>query len=301
MGGGSSTIQDPEMQEKLKHQAEEKMKVGHLTREDFAYLANPQPMVWSDILFKVLKETPDSEDIKTEDGRTWLEAALNQKYSDAAWHDKMSDPETDELPERMTQDEFQALAVAGCSGGGGGGGRGGDGANAAQQSLRRRISVKCAKPGNAGITVKQLVEEENAEGEMEVDDEDVEDALAYVNGTNGRSRPSMVKKPMSKETVAKVHVELLKTMEFKEAFKLYDSDNDGKADAHDVYRVMVGQGEDVTFEQAQALMATIVEPGQAHFDFRGFCRMMREEGAEDDAESKANSEAADAPASAPEQ
>ena len=62
-------------------------------------------------------------------------------------------------------------------------------------------------------------------------DEDVEDALAYVNGTNGRSRPSMVKKPMSKETVAKVHVELLKTMEFKEAFKLYDSDNDGKADA----------------------------------------------------------------------
>ena len=293
-------IQDPEMQERLRGLAEAKMKDGVLTREDLTYLSNPQPMVWSDILFKVLKETPESDEIPTDVGRSWLEAALNMKYTDALWHDKMEDAETGEVPEKMSQDEFQALAVAGSSGGGGGGGAGG-GDSKNTQSLRRRISVKCAQPG-AGITVQELVQEENAEGDFAVDEADVEDALAYVNASNGgrSSRQSVIKKPMSKETVAKVHVELLKTMEFKEAFKLYDSDNDGKADAHDIYRVMVGQGEDITFEQAAELMATVVGPGETHFDFRGFCRMMREDGADDD-EDGADDEASAAPASAPEQ
>ena len=165
-------------------------------------------------------------------------------------------------------------------------------ATGALESLRRRISLRAAQAGAlgapVGVSIETVVEEENRGGGIHVERADVEEALAHVKDTNVkalmRRRSSTFRRPMTKDMVAKVHVELLKTREFKEAWKLYDRDGDGRADATDVYRVMVTQGEDITFEQALQLMATVCEPGESSIDFRGFCRLMRDDDDDDDDE-----------------
>lgn len=312
MGGGSSTIQDPVLAAKLRDQAEDAMKHGRLTRDDFGYLADPQPRVWADILFKVLMDKADSTTVPTDLARLWLETALNSKINDDVWKESIADGESGALATDIDRDEFVHLACT-LDRGNPNSPRLAVAAVAApspnQQSLRRRISVKCGMPGANGITVDELLEEENKEGDLQATKEDVEEALAYVKSATGQGRrASTFRKPMDKNIVAKVHMELLKTMEFKEAFKLYDSDNDGKANAQDIYRVMVSQGEDISYEQALELMCKVCEPGESNIDFRGFCRLMRdgeEEGGDDEHASGTNGKVADdaspAPAAAPAQ
>ena len=45
---------DPTRALRLRTQAEEALRAGRLHKDDFAYLSDPAPNVWADILFKVL-------------------------------------------------------------------------------------------------------------------------------------------------------------------------------------------------------------------------------------------------------
>ena len=188
MGGGSSTIQDPVLAQKLKDQAEDAMKHGRLTRDDFGYLADPQPRVWADILFKVLMADHDAESIPAELARLWLETALNAKISDDVWRERTEDGESGKPSADIDRDEFVHLACTLDRGNPNSPRVVEEIPTQNQQSLRRRISVKCSKPGSQGITVEELLEEENAEGDLEVNKEDVEEALAYVKNTTKSGR-----------------------------------------------------------------------------------------------------------------
>lgn len=94
--------------------------------------------------------------------------------------------------------------------------------------LRRRISLKCKQ--SAGLTLDELLQEENLErgGEVGFAREEIEAAmLAAVFLSASTSKRSFFKKTMDKATVAKVHMELDKTQDYRAVFELYDADADG--------------------------------------------------------------------------
>lgn len=241
-----------------------------MTNSDFFYLSSNDPRVWSEIVFKVVMKDV-SASLEIAEARGWLEGIIGAPYDDTQWKSLSGDRAA------LTKEEFIGVA---CS----------DpelkSPNTKKASLRRRVSLLCSdKPE---ITLDELLLEENKAGDITVTKEEIKDALQYVTAEKEAAGP------MSRELVGKVHLELSRTRDYKDVFTSYDADKDGKVTAHDIFRVMTSQGEDITYELAVAQCAEIAGDKQpSAFGFIEFTNWMRRGDEAEEAEKKAAEESAE--------
>merc|ERR1712083_846295 len=131
------------------------------------------------------------------------------------------------------------------------------------------------KDGDGNITVKEIFEVFQALGFKEYSEKDVEKMMREVdddgNGTIDLDEFIALLRTKSNGKYAKMTPE----DELKEAFAIFDADNNGSIDAEELAKVMAALGEKLTKSDIEFMIKTVDIDGDKNIDFKEFKKMMQ--------------------------